>query len=111
MPWPGSKIVRYKNITTPSCDRLHTQPLYHIPNGGWHFNFLGGADAIREKIKNYAHQEFAIPEVLDNIETRLRNKQDALGRLYQYDIVSLDEYFPKYLLDNLDKFQHWIWSE
>jgi len=111
MPWPGSKIVRYKNITTPSCDRLHTQPLYHIPNGGWHFNFLGGADAIREKIKNYAHQEFAIPEVLDNIETRLRNKQDALGRLYQYDIVSLDEHFPKYLLDNLDKFQHWIWSE
>jgi beta-1,4-mannosyl-glycoprotein beta-1,4-N-acetylglucosaminyltransferase len=111
MPWPGTKILRMKNIFTPSCDRLHTKPLKFIKDGGWHFNFLGGADVIRKKIKSYAHGEFNVPEVLDNIEQRLYQKKDALGRLYQYEVIPLDEHYPKYILDNLDKFSNWIWEE
>lgn len=110
MPWPGSKILRRKNIYTPSCDRSHTSPLYHIENGGWHFNFLGGADAIRDKIKNYAHQEMNIPEVMDKIEERLANQQDALGRSYKYEVVFLNEHYPRYLLDNQTKFKGWIYN-
>ena len=28
-----------------------------LPNGGWHFSFLGGVDAIIRKVQAYSHQE------------------------------------------------------
>jgi len=111
MPWWGSKILRYRCISTPSEDRFHTPAAQYIRNGGWHFGFLGGADKIREKIKSYAHQEFMIPEVLDNIEYRLQSQKDVLGRSYQYQVVPLDDHFPKYILENLEKFNHLIYHE
>ncbi len=36
-----------------------------LPDGGWHFSFLGGVDAIIRKIKAYSHQERNTPEFLD----------------------------------------------
>ena len=57
MPWWGTKILRKKFISTPSEDRFHTPAAKYIMNGGWHFGYMGGADAIRMKIKSYAHQE------------------------------------------------------
>ena len=76
----------------------------------WHCNFWGGAEAIRTKIKSYAHQEFSIPDVLDNVETRLTNHQDVLGRLYQYKVVPLDDTLPKYFMDNLEKFDKYVYK-
>jgi beta-1,4-mannosyl-glycoprotein beta-1,4-N-acetylglucosaminyltransferase len=114
MPWWGSKIVKRKmlnNVTTPSEVRFHTPACGYIYNGGWHFGFLGGADAVRSKIKAYAHQEFATPEVLNLVQGRLDNKKDALGRLYEYKVVPLDTHFPQYLIDNQDRFSHLIYKE
>jgi len=69
-------------------------------------------NAVREKIKSYAHQEFNVPGVLDRVEGRLANKKDALGRLYEYKVVPIDyEHFPSYLVDNQDKFSHLIYRE
>ena len=115
MPWWGSKIIKKKylsDIVTPSEVRFHTPACKYIYNGGWHFGFLGGAEAVREKIKSYAHQEFNVPGVLDRVEGRLANKKDALGRLYEYKVVPIDyEHFPSYLVDNQDKFSHLIYRE
>lgn len=113
MPWWGSKIIKMKylnNITTPSEVRFHTPACRYIHNGGWHFGFLGGAEAVRTKIKSYAHQEFAVPEVLNLVEGRLAAKKDALGRLYEYKVVPLDNHFPQYLIDNQDRFSHLIYK-
>jgi len=113
MPWWGSKIIRRKfldNITTPSEVRFHTPATYYIRDGGWHFNFLGGAEAVRNKIKSYAHQEFNTPEVLNLVEGRLANKKDALGRLYEYKVVPIDAHFPQYLVENQGKFSHLIYK-
>lgn len=114
MPWWGSKIVRRKvltDIVTPSEVRFHTPACKYIHNGGWHFGFLGGAEAVRNKIQAYAHQEFNAPEVLNLVQGRLANKKDALGRLYEYEVVPLDDHFPQYLIDNQDKFSHLIYKE
>lgn len=114
MPWWGSKIIRRKFLTgetTPSEVRFHTPACKYIYNGGWHFGYLGGADAIREKIKAFAHQEFNTPEVLNAVDSRLTHKNDALGRLYQYKVVPIDEQFPKYLRDNLNKFDWMVYHE
>jgi len=111
MKWYGTKILRKKDISTPSEDRFHTSATCFIENGGWHYNFLGGVDKIKMKIKSYAHQEFNTPEFLDAIESRLAGRVDVLGRLYKYEIIPLnEETTPKYILENLEKFDHLIYK-
>lgn len=112
MNWYGTKVLRYKDISTPSCDRFHTKASCYVENGGWHFGYVGGIDRIKSKIKSFAHQEFAVPEVLDNIKTFLDTKQDALGRQYKYEIIPVNEQnTPKYILENLEKFDYLIYKE
>ena len=111
MDWWGSKILRYKFVTNPSEHRFHTPASKYIYNGGWHFGFLGGADAIKEKIRFYAHQEFMIDEVMDNVETHLRSLEDALGRQYRYKIIPIDDRMPQYVLRNPDKFSKYMYKE
>ncbi len=110
MPWWGSKILRKQFVDNPSEHRFHTPAARGILNGGWHFNFLGGADAVKNKIISYAHQEFNVPEVLENVDVRLRSQKDALGRLYQYEVVEIDETYPQYIQDNLGQFRKWIYE-
>lgn len=109
MEWAGSKILRYKFVTNPSEHRFHTPASRFIHNAGWHFNYLGGADAIREKIQAFAHQEFHTPEVFDNIQGHLNNMTDALGRLYKYELASIDD-LPEYIQQNPDKFRKYMYG-
>lgn len=102
-------VVRRKHLTRPISDyRLLTLP--GIPNGGWHFSFLGGAQRVRAKMSAYSHQEF-------NLEfyTSDKNYQRALraGRLH-FDAglrireVPLDASFPRYVLEHRADFAHLI---
>jgi len=112
MPWWGSKIIyrKYLDEDTPSEVRFHTPASCSIENGGWHFNWMGGAEAIKTKIKSFAHTEFDNPEVLDNVNIRLENLKDVLGRLYEYKVVPIDETFPEYVRKNIDEFSHLIYQ-
>jgi beta-1,4-mannosyl-glycoprotein beta-1,4-N-acetylglucosaminyltransferase len=111
MPWWGSKILKRKFVTNPSEHRFHTPASKGIENGGWHFNFLGGANAVRLKIKSYAHNEFNIPDVMDRVEERLIDCKDALGRLYEYKVVPIDGSYPKYIQEHPEKFEHLMYKE
>lgn len=57
-----------------------------------------------------AHQEENIPEISDlkKISSRLNNLKDIRGRDYEYQKVNIDNSYPKYIVDNLDKFKNWI---
>ena len=115
MPWWGSKIIKrkYLNDQTPSEVRFHTPAFCYIEDGGWHYNFLGGSEKILTKIKSFAHQEFNIPSVanMDFINHQLRNNLDVLERLYEYAEIELTRYnTPKYVMDNLDKFELLIYK-
>lgn len=110
VPWWGSKILRRKFVTNPSEHRFHTPAARFIYDGGWHFNFMGGADAVKQKIVSYAHDEFAVPEVLEKVGERLDKHLDVLGRTYEYAVVPIDETYPKYLQRNLQKFDHLIYK-
>lgn len=112
MQWYGTKILRKKDISTPSRDRFHTKASCYIENGGWHYNFSGGSEKIRWKIQSYAHQEFAISDVLDHIQDHLNTKTDVLGRSYKYEIIPInEETTPKYILENLERFDYLIYHE
>lgn len=108
--WAGSKILRYKYITSPSEDRFHTPAAKVILDGGWHMQYLGGAEAIRTKIKSFAHQEYNTPGVLNGVEQRLAGLHDVLGRPDRYKVIPIDDKMPKYVLNNLDKFEKYMYK-
>lgn len=109
MPWWGSKILRRKFIHNPSEHRFHTPASKGIKDGGWHFTYLGGIDAVKLKIQSYAHQEFNNPNILGNLETNRDRLVDLLGRDYKYEVVSIDDTYPKYLVENQEKFHSLIY--
>jgi beta-1,4-mannosyl-glycoprotein beta-1,4-N-acetylglucosaminyltransferase len=110
MFWAGSKILRYKFISNPSEDRFHTPAAAIIPDAGWHYGYLGGTKEIETKLKSFAHQEYNTSDVINNLEYRLNTKQDALGRTYEYIQIEMSETnTPKYVLNNLNKFDKYIY--
>ncbi len=82
-----------------------------IPHAGWHFSYLGGAEAIINKIKSFAHQEHNIEENLtvEKITKKIENGQDLFGREeLKFNTVKLDNSFPKYIVGNQEKYKHLI---
>jgi hypothetical protein len=82
-----------------------------IEHGGWHFGYMGDKEWLVDKAQSFAHTEVNTPEFLAqidpaaSIEKRTSWKQDSDD---SYEIVDLDNYFPKYLCDNQNKYQQYI---
>ena len=120
--WAGTKICEKKNIKSPQWLRnikvkkksfwkffSEKQPQL-IEDGGWHFSFLKNPESIKKKISSYSHQEFNTSEFnnIKNIQKRITEKVDLFDRNIEYKVVNLDKSFPKYILENKDKFKDWI---
>ena len=118
--WYGSKMCRYKDLKSPQWfrnQRVKNYPFYRfnkikwniIENGGWHFSFIMTPNAIKDKIKSFAHTEFDKPEYTDvkEIERKIRNKQDLFGRNYEFKIMG-DKELPSYILENKEKFSDFL---
>ena len=120
--WMGTKICQKKYLRSPQWLRniKTAKPAFWkffkprqpqlIYDGGWHFSFLKQPERIAKKIKSYSHSEYNKPEFTDlkKIEERIKNRVDIFDRNYKYEKVDLDSTFPKYILNNLDKYQDWI---
>jgi len=81
-----------------------------IKNGGWHFSYLQTPEAIRRKINSFSHREL-LNSNLNNkgfIEKKIRNLEDIFDRKIKYKKINLDESFPKYIVQNKNKFKEWI---
>ena len=120
--WMGTKIIQKKYLKSPQWLRniKTSKPAFWkfykpkqpqlIYNGGWHFSFLKTPDGISKKIQSYSHSEYNKPEFTDEtkIAERIKNKTDIFERNFKYEKIELDNTFPKYVLENLNKFQNWI---
>ena len=137
LSWKGSRGCRKKYFKNPQWlrnikDRKY--PFYRldtffsekkfinckiIKNGGWHFTNIKTAEEIRYKLKSYLHHiEFdKSPLTTVQIDKIIKDKiavynlsvdqrQNKLGgnKLEKYPIENL----PKFLIDNIDKYQEWI---
>jgi len=82
-----------------------------VEHAGWHFGYMGDRDYLIDKAQSFSHQEVNTPEFLAQIDPeasiakRTSWKQDSDD---SYEIVELDNYFPKYLCDNQNKYQQYI---
>jgi beta-1,4-mannosyl-glycoprotein beta-1,4-N-acetylglucosaminyltransferase len=104
--WSGSKACTWgilKNISLNSLrQNKHTTSTIH--NGGWHFSFIGGESRVIEKLEAYAHQEYNTPYYKENVKNNMESNMDPFFR-GGLQIVPLDSSYPKYIMENLDKFE------
>lgn len=105
--WKGTRMGSYKNLKNFSYNELRASKLINIPNGGWHFSFMGGPEKVKIKINSYSARDMGTKNVIDNIQNNIENNIDPFfrGKLIQ---VPIDETFPKYLLENIEKYRHMI---
>ena len=77
------KYLKYKELNN-DCEKITKLPDkkdYKLP-GGWHFSYYGDINNIKDKIKNFSHQEFNKPEYLDDIkiQKQIDNYDDLFFR-------------------------------
>ena len=95
--WNGTVGMTGKSFKehTPQEIRDQRNHLNRIPNGGYHFSFLGGVEKVKEKIQSFAHTEFDREDIIseDNIKESLEKGIDVLKRPgVTYKFVDPSEY-------------------
>ena len=97
--------LKFKKYPFWRIDKIN----YQILNGGWHFSYLQTPEQILNKIKSFSHGEYNNENLnLKNIEIKILKNEDIFDRGFKLKKVDLDQSYPKYILDNKDKFLKWI---
>ena len=124
-PWEGTKVCRKKDLKSIDFMREKVRKknlkykFYRVDKekniqifdeAGWHFNNLMSPEMISKKLKTFAHDEYSSEEFssVEIIKNKINQKIDLFNRNEKYEVVKIDESFPKYLLDNLLKFDDLI---
>lgn len=110
-PWRGTTGSKFKYMSTPELLRAtRGAGALDIENGGWHFSCLGGPEMICQKIQAFSHTELDTPLFTDQekILQRILNQSDPFDRGGSLTKVPIDETYPQYLRDNLDKYPHFL---
>jgi beta-1,4-mannosyl-glycoprotein beta-1,4-N-acetylglucosaminyltransferase len=83
--WIHPKIITFAEYVKvgrkPSSIRLGNAPAI-VESGGWHLSYFGSAEFVQNKLFQFAHQEFNVPEITDieNLDNKMKSGQDILGR-------------------------------
>jgi len=112
--WLGTKVVGKSFIEKYTMSQLRSKQEHEsnarIAPGGWHWSYVGSEglsveERIIRKIECSSHPEINVPHIKENV-SKVKNNLDPVGRDYaEYKIVPIDESYPKYILDNIEKFE------
>ena len=128
--WHGTKITTYRHFveffkSNASSVRIYKSAGFlrglkriwfkflqnqSIQNGGWHFTWIFTLEDLIKKIENTAHQEFNNEKHKDpeRLMKLIQSGKDFNKPLARYELQNIDEQFPKFLIDNQEKFQSFI---
>jgi hypothetical protein len=82
-----------------------------LHHAGWHFGWLGDEEFAKTKIQSFSHSEINQPHIIENINIE---KHISEGRDHfrpenvTWHTVKLDNYFPKTVLNNKEKYKNFI---
>ena len=124
-PWEGTRVCRKKNLNSINFMRqkIKSKNLNYkffridkeknielFKKAGWHFNNIMTPEAISLKLKTFAHSEFSDEKYssIEVIKEKINQREDLFNRGHKYEVVKLDYSFPKYIVDNLKKFNEFI---
>ena len=101
-------MLRFRDYSV--ADELRHSGYRIVKDAGWHFTFMGGVDRIREKIAAYSHQEFNQGRFTEPqaVSDRITRGESLFGRDERLEFVPLDATFPRFVLENPEKFANWI---
>ena len=93
--WHQSKICNYGTYVkynTPNTI-LKLPPGQVIKNGGWHLSYFGDIEFIKNKVKNFSHQEYNNENILndDRIKKQIQNNDDLFGRSYSINYIDIKD--------------------
>lgn len=117
--WHAAKAVSYKKLaaTTPQQVRFwkpnHLSMLANWKlKPGWHMSYLNGPDAIKNKVKAFAHQEYNSDKYLNegNIKACIEKGSDIFGRPYEYAAMEEKDFLPQYIYENKVKYNNNIYA-
>lgn len=116
--WLGSKMCKYGFLKQHTVNGLRAPDMkdcgYRISPGGWHFTYVGSDGSmtheqkIAYKIESAAHQEFNNDSIKSRIDENINSNRDIFYRPSRFQVVEVDESFPKYIRDNQNKYQYII---
>jgi beta-1,4-mannosyl-glycoprotein beta-1,4-N-acetylglucosaminyltransferase len=70
-----------------------------LNNGGWHFSYLGGVQAILDKIRSFSDVEWNTPEIANKINILSYLQKDMCHTTNKpLKLVTVDNTYPSYLL-------------
>jgi beta-1,4-mannosyl-glycoprotein beta-1,4-N-acetylglucosaminyltransferase len=79
--WQGTVSIRKRLIDTPQAVRnMRGSQVNVIPNGGWHYSFMGGSERIKTKLHSFSEQQVNTPDV--NNEANIRRCLETGGDLF-----------------------------
>jgi len=116
--WPGTMSMPYKefrdnwkSLGQSLRDQRNVYSL-RIPNAGWHFGWLGGYEMVKAKVEAFAHSEFDNETYHSELEEDVRLVRPFFcgSGKSSMPVVEIDETYPKYIIDNLSKYQHLIYQ-
>jgi beta-1,4-mannosyl-glycoprotein beta-1,4-N-acetylglucosaminyltransferase len=102
-------MIQRKHMTLPAVSRGLRTVLPPIPDAGWHFTYLGGVEAIQEKLRSFSHEEYSRPPFTDReyIEGRLQAGVGLINApvprtFFPAPISEL----PEYVAQHRERFEH-----
>ena len=118
----SSMAIRRGSLKSPQEIRNRMSWAYSLPenydqNGvrfihhaGWHFTYLGSDENAKNKLLNFAHDECLHLVEKVNIEQAVKNNLNPIDQTdpTKFMSVKLDNYFPKTVLENVEKYQKYI---
>ena len=127
--WHGSRICVQKYLKSPQWLRglkFKKRPFWRfdklrlnniINEGGWHFCNLKTPEQLLYKYNNLCetNDPYIFKEKIDEkylqveeIEKRIREGKDLIGREETYKARKLDKLFPQHILNNIEIYKEWI---
>lgn len=113
-PWAMASCKQILDANTPDLlrnTRFNPTGFCLIEHAGWHFGYLGDRDYLVDKAQSFSHQEVNRPDFIEQIDIEAsiasRTEWDR-SQPAKYEIVELDNYFPKNLIANSEHYKKFI---
>ena len=108
--WVGTRFGSFATLKKSRVNYFRTEsrfPSIQIENAGWHFTNIGNHEFIKQKLESYSHQEYNNPYIVSNVENNINSENDPFfrGKLFK---MTIDETYPSYILNNLEKYKTFI---
>jgi len=109
------KAVRGRVLQNPHWERSsfnYIPGVKELEHAGWHWTYLGNTEFAINKLKTFAHAESNRPDIIDyvNVDQMIEQKLGLtwLNSSERFQYIHLDDYFPRTITDNKDRYSHLI---